>query len=364
MGEVLGSIPSCSTFFCFFVSLSLYYPNFSYFASTEDEEIDLEEAVEPWQRYEIKETQHILYPIRIWEIRNGRCLVVHKLGFGGFSTRDVALKVMSCGLGDNETRMQDKIIQDVQGTSHLFASRDGELSQGHGVSIDGPISLPCYPGKYEDGYTHGRSQATASGLENLHRARIIHRGKATDLNDRNCMWGVVSLHHLSRSAKYEALGRPLKQNIPFANTQKQGEFFRPVVVPENLRTAEFYLGGFGLAMKLNEPISQCGYPPMQSCSPGWLHKQYPSPICDMWSYMILFAELHLGHVPFYTWLEGGLITGVVRCLGPVPEQWRGLYAHPGGLDSWVFTYQSEERLTATQLLNDPSFAAIIDRYGY
>ena len=89
-------------------------------------------------------------------------------------------------------------------------------------------------------------------------------------------------------------------------------------------------------------------------------------------------------------------------LGPLPEEWKGLYSKPSDrFDYWydqdtvpdpkfnlastierfrpdigqaerelvysimkkVFVYHPEERLTATQLLQDPSFKAIMDRYG-
>lgn len=253
-------------------------------------------------------------------------------------------------------------------------------------------------------------------LENLHKAGIVHRRKINptllslvphsdekliDLNERNCMWGMTPLHDLNRSAKYDALGRPLKEAIPFANLQKQGELVWPMEVPESLRTEDLYLGDFGLAMKLGDPTLPHGYPPMQFCSPDRLHRKEPSLACDMWSYLVLFAEIYLGYVPFQFWLEGGVMSDIVRCLGPAPEQWKDLYTYPGGLDSWydqrttpdkahglaskiayyrpdadpieqkhvqsimskVFTYCPEERLTATQLLRDPSFRAITDSYG-
>jgi serine/threonine protein kinase len=215
------------------------------------------------------------------------------------------------------------------------------------------------------------------------------------------MWGMVPLHNLDRSAKYEALGRPLKRIIPYVELWKQGELVRPIEVPENLRSEDFYLGDFGLAMQLGDPVIPRGYLPMQFCSPDRLHKKAPSFACDMWSYMIIFAEFYLGYTPFSTHLKGGIISGIVRCLGPLPESWKGLYSHPGGLNSWydqgitpnpkhdlastvaywrpdadpaerelvhsimnrVFTYSPEERLTATQLLQDPSFKAIMDKYG-
>lgn len=117
--------------------------------------------------------------------------------------------------------------------------------------------------------------------------------------------------------------------------------------------------------------------------------------------MTIFSMLYLEFTPFPTFLDGGVISGMVECLGPLPEQWKGLYTHPGGLDSWydqsqsgdpkrdlaakiayfrpdadlaerehvqsvmskVFIYDPGKRLTAVELLEDPSFRAIMDRYG-
>lgn len=216
------------------------------------------------------------------------------------------------------------------------------------------------------------------------------------------MWGISPLHDLNRSTKYEALGRPLKEIIPFVNLWKQGELVWPLKIPENLRTEEFYLGDFGLAMRVDAPVTQKGYPPMEYCSPDRLHGKHPSFACDMWSYMVIFRVLYLnGYSPFSTVVKGGVISDIVRSLGPLPEQWKGLYTHPGGLDSWydqgktsepnhdfastiayfrpdadpiereivrsimleVFTYCPEKRLTATQLLQDSSFRALMERYG-
>ena len=104
--------------------------DFGDFVCTEDEEVDLEEVAEPWQKYSIKETSRVFYPVYLGEVLNERYLVEHKLGHGGVSTvwmardlqsdRDVALKVTSSGeYGENEIQMQDIIIQNVQDASHL-----------------------------------------------------------------------------------------------------------------------------------------------------------------------------------------------------------------------------------------------------
>ncbi|CAP94055.1 hypothetical protein E8E15_002763 [Penicillium rubens] len=379
-----------------------------------DEETDLEVLVEPWQKYDIKKTQHVFYPVCLGEVLNERYLVEHKLGFGGGSTvwiahdlqdkKDVALKVMALGeWSDNETRMQDEIIQNVKDTSHLVTYLGTFLVPGnqcHHRVLVFPLMGPCLSpfmlnkSKMSMATRMSAARQLLETLENLHNAGIVHR----DLNESNCMWGMAPLSH-DRSAKYEALGRPMKQIISWVDLWKQGELVGPVEIPENLRTDEFYLGDFALAKKLGDPITQRGRPPSQFCSPDRLHGKEPSFACDMWSYMVIFAVLYLGFSPFHSAFKGGIITSITESLGPLPKEWKGLY--DGALDSWydqdqtpdpnhnlaskiayyrpdadpveqqlvhammskVFTYNLEERPTATQLLRDPSFRAIMEKYG-
>lgn len=209
------------------------------------------------------------------------------------------------------------------------------------------------------------------------------------------------LDGLDRGAKYERLGRPLKETIPYVDLWKPGELVWPVDIPESLRTEDFYLGDFGSAMKLGDPVVRKCFPPVQFLSPGRLYGMHPSCACGMWSHMAVFAVLYLGQSPFHAFFEGGIMTCIVKCFGPLPEQWRGLYVHPKGLNSLydqsgtpdpkhdltarlahfrkdtdpaerelvriimckVFTYDLEKRLTATQLLHDPTFRALMNKYG-
>ncbi|KAJ5199524.1 hypothetical protein N7491_011268 [Penicillium cf. griseofulvum] len=81
--------------------------DFGDFVKDEEEELDLEELVKPWHRYETEDNQNVLYPISLGEVLNERCLVGHKLGFGSGSTvwmafdlqdkRAVALKFIALG---------------------------------------------------------------------------------------------------------------------------------------------------------------------------------------------------------------------------------------------------------------------------
>lgn len=44
--------------------------DFGDFVRTEDEQLDLEEVVEPWHKYDIKETSHVYYLICLGEVLN------------------------------------------------------------------------------------------------------------------------------------------------------------------------------------------------------------------------------------------------------------------------------------------------------
>ncbi|KAB8249066.1 kinase-like domain-containing protein [Aspergillus flavus] len=327
------------------------------------------------------------------------------LGLG--SSCGVELR-LPLSLSSHEVLIQDKIIQDAQDTSHLVTylatfllPRPGD--NGHRRVLVLPLMGPCLSWQVLEKTSMATRMFAArqllEALENLHNAGIVHR----DLNEKNCMWGITPLHDLSRSAKYEVHGRPLKEVIPVVDLWKQGELVGPLKIPENLRTEKSYLGDFGLAVKVNTPVTHKGYPPMKFCSPDRLHGKHPSFACDMWSYMVIFGVLYLnGYSPFSTVAHGGVISDIVRSLGPLPEQWKGLYVYPGGgLDSWydqsktpepnrnlastiayfradadpverelvhsimlkIFTYCPEKRLTATQLLQDPSFRALMEKYG-
>ncbi|KAL4912638.1 hypothetical protein BDW62DRAFT_214837 [Aspergillus aurantiobrunneus] len=166
-----------------------------------------------------------------------------------------------------------------------------------------------------------------------------------------------------------------------ANLWKKGKLVTPIKIPGRLRTDEFYLGDFGLAKELSHPETPRA--------------------CDMWSYMVVFAMLYMRFSPISSYHEGGIVGGMFKCLGPLPAEWKGCYTHGEAPDSWydqsqtcdpeynleseiarfspdsdpverghvlsimsrVFTYDPERRLTASQLLRDPSFRAIMDKYG-
>ncbi|KAJ5083686.1 hypothetical protein N7456_013113 [Penicillium angulare] len=319
-----------------------YDMDFGDFARDEKEELDIEDLTEPWYYYDSKNNTRVFYPIRLGELLNERYLIEHKLGHGDFSTvwmaydlqerKNVALKVMSPGgCDENETRIQAEIKQRVQDKSHLVVYLNTFLlpwkNDTYSRALVLPLMGPCMSWhnltKSSMAARMSAAQQLLRALESLHQVGIVHR----DLHANNCMWGVSSLQDLTRTAKYQKLGRPLKQTIPFVELWKPGELVRPASIPDELRTADFFLGDFGIATKLNDPTFQIqrGYPPNLYSSPDRLHGQDPSFACDMWSYMVLFAELYLDFPPFWnTASDGGIIADFLKSSAHFLRSGRGL----------------------------------------
>ncbi|EEP79848.1 predicted protein [Uncinocarpus reesii 1704] len=296
-----------------------------YYFGNSDEEDDVYERAEPWERYRKNNNSRVFYPIRIGEVLNQRYRVEHKLGYGGFSTvwmahdllkkTDVALKIMCAGdFGEHEFLMQEKILQNVQDTSHLVTYLATFCLCGDGCNhrvlvfpLRGP-AVDLYASRKPMASRMSAARQLLMALDSLHKAGIVHR----DLNSRNCMWGIKPLDRLSRGDKYKKIGRPLKQAIThIPDLWKPGELVVPLTVPEELRTEMFYLGDFGQATQIGSE-APVGSPPVAYCSPERIHNKAPTPACDMWSYMCIFMKLYFGFVPFHAYWEGGVITSIVR----------------------------------------------------
>lgn len=97
--------------------------------------------------------------------------------------RDVALKVMSLGdWGENEYRMQNEILQNVQDTSHLVMYLGTFLIPGneHRVLVFplmGPCISPIELKKIPMASRMSAARQLLETLEHLHQAGIVHRGK-------------------------------------------------------------------------------------------------------------------------------------------------------------------------------------------
>ena len=122
----------------------------------------------------------------------------------------------------------------------------------------------------------------------------------------------------------------------------------------------------------------------------------PSFASDMWTYMCIFTVLYLGVVPWNSTGCSLLMDNMVKALGPLPRQWMGRYnafKFGAGNNSWYdqgrrpdhkealetmikkfqpeaslsimvkgFSYLPENHWTATELLQDAAFKAVMEIY--
>jgi serine/threonine protein kinase len=211
---------------------------------------------------------------------------------------------------------------------------------------------------------------------------------------------MASLDNCSTTTKYTSLGRPKKVALT-PKLWKVGELVKPMKVPANLVGNTIYLGDFGLSIKAGTSVTQKVQSPASFCAPERFHDSNPSFATDMWSYMCLFLKFYTECSPFYGTGTLSLISWMVDTLGPLPAHWNGNYKAGGTSDdSWYdqtrephpdmalevkipkwrpdaspeelqlvlsiirrgLSYLPENRPTAAQLLEDPSFVSLMEIY--
>ncbi|KAF5618706.1 CMGC kinase [Fusarium sp. NRRL 52700] len=381
------------------------------YANSEDE-YDVEEASENLQRY----VEGLYYPICIGETLANQYRVEHKLGHGGYSTvwmaydtlgkKNVALKIMTPeGPNEHEYKIQTEIARDMQDTSHLLLYESTFLLSGplgnHRVLVlplHGP-NLRDYPRQKPLHVRMSAAKQLLQAISHLHDSGIVHR----DLSTANVMYTLHSIDSSTVAEKYRQIGRPQKIRLDL-DLWKAGELVMPIKPDETLIGDDISLGDFGLAIKSGTSVSEKVQSPAIYCAPERVYDQDPSFATDMWSYMCIFAELYMGFALFYPY--GGSNSSIVSCivhsLGHLPTAWKGAF-NAGGLENdWWYepdheleptasleykvarlrpdisaeekdlvlsvlrkglSYQPQDRLTASQLLEDTSFKALMAIYG-
>jgi hypothetical protein len=163
---------------------------------------------------------------------------------------------------------------------------------------------------------------------------------------------------------------------------------------------------FGLSIKSGTLAENTVQYPLLFCALERLYGMNPSFASDMWSFTYIFAKLYLGVEVI--WGNGpSMISRIVGTLGPLPEHWRGFYGDGTTANDWRydqsgqmplsdilggyktlehkvdrlrpdicrderehvlsvmykgFCYVPEHRITAAQLLEGPSFNALMSYY--
>ncbi|KAN0072755.1 Protein kinase-like domain containing protein [Elaphomyces granulatus] len=331
----------------------------------------------------------LLYPIRIGDVLEDTYRIEHKLGHGEKSAvwlaRDIKKQKDGENQGENEYNMQKEII-------NVFSLRG--CKGDHWVlifNVRGPnfyttlwhkiAFWPSYSA-FENFSMATRISTTRNllkALECLHNTRILHN----DLNPENVMWGY--------------LGRPLKIALA-SDLWRQGEPVKAASVPLRLLTDQVYIGDFSLATKAGTDVRHKVLSPLHIgfYAPERFHDVNPSFASDMWSYTCFCSELSFGFVPWQNGSFSLMITKMVGVLGGCYNSYLSTFgkcdyswydqcrkpnreatlesmmkrelphlslverSHVLDIISKVFCYPPEDHLSATQLLQDPSFHALME----
>ncbi|KAI1772993.1 kinase-like protein [Hypoxylon cercidicola] len=393
-------------------------PDCGYFVD-EDDECDVVSEAKPAERY----FDNCYRPTRIGEVLNGQYCIEHKLGWGGFSTvwlaRDflqqklVALKIMSPGWrGEHELYMHGEIIRragpDI--SDYLVTYQRAFRVPGHPGCVHTVLVLPFRGPSLEIAclYVPPALRVPAArrlllALQRLHDAGIVH----SDINSGAVMWDTDPIDGWSTAQIYERFGRPRK--VLLLEGQGAGELVEPMCVPQDMLRPSLHLGDFSHSMVSGATVEYRIQSPMLFSAPERFHGMGPSFASDMWSYTCVLVELLIGCE--FTYGDG--LNFVSRIIGtlerPFPENWKGRYPSNNLAKEWWydqtgqmprsqvgggyetlekriirlrpdicqderqhalavmrkgFEYIPEKRITATEMLEDPSFNALMAYYEH
>ncbi|KAL8758694.1 MAG: hypothetical protein Q9184_003851 [Pyrenodesmia sp. 2 TL-2023] len=346
--------------------------------------MDEDERPNPLRRYQLQEETENLeryyvggyHPVKLGdEYSDGRYCVVHKLGFGSYSTvwlakdrhskKHVALKIMMAA--DSRSSNEGQILRLLEEHRKSRPDVEGGLFVSkllHEFTIDGPngrhtclVSEPlgCSVSESKEGgdgwlFPLHVARAIAArivmGLNFVHDAGIVHG----DLHTGNIFFRISDLNELSADELYQQLQPPKRQAIERVDGGELDDTVPPyAVVPlwvgkgcEDVTDTNLVVADFGEAYVAKEKPPRTLNTPILLCPPETLLKIGPIGMpADIWTLACTIFEI-LGESTLF---EGFLpdadttMREVVSALGKPPKTlwttWDGRheYFHEDG--SWV-----------------------------
>ncbi|TGJ79818.1 hypothetical protein E0Z10_g8936 [Xylaria hypoxylon] len=302
------------------------------------------------------------YPVDIGDrigTNDKRFVVLHKLGFGGFSTvwlvrscRDMryfALKILCADVTDtNELR----ILQHLKsvGPRHLnivtlydsfkVKSPNGEhhcfLFPALGPSLRNLDVAKDLSGPVR----HRVCQQVASGMAFLHEQGICHG----DLTMSNVVFELPDIRFMSPTKLYQLLGPIKAEKLILANGSFSLHGPKRVIQTPDLSSLDrslllnIQIVDFGEAFFANQPPPSLGIP-IQYFPPELCFGLPPSVGSDIWHLACVLYEIHGRSYlfPAFFPIFEILIGTIVRILGPLPSYWKGRFKFD------IYGYEEEGR---------------------
>jgi serine/threonine-protein kinase SRPK3 len=307
------------------------------------------------------------YPLHIGdELDGGRFTIVHKLGFGGFSTvwlsRDndqgkyVAIKISLAETfkeEENTTRILDHIKEQIGGdptSQYICLPLEYFVAEGpngkHMCNVF-PVSGPSIAqlaearlGKVglDPQEAQRASLQVTQALAFLHSREVgIGHG---DLTSSNVLLDIGNLDHLSSEQLYEAIGHPEMYPITTCSgeplTKSAPEYVVAPADPLKLfphRTGNIKIADFGSSYKLATPPTHLGLPAAYR-SPELILHNVMGQAGDIWALAFVIFEIRgCGHLfdGFADW-DREVLYSMRQTLGPLPRMILNEELQTSGLD--------------------------------
>ncbi|KAI5860718.1 kinase domain-containing protein [Durotheca rogersii] len=276
-----------------------------------------------------------------------RYIVIHKLGFGGFSTvwlvrscqdmRYFALKILRADVTNaNELR----ILQHLKG---LGSDHPNVVSLYDSFQIEGPngshhcLVFPALgPSLYNLSVAENLSgpvrhrvcQQIASGMAFLHQQGICHG----DLTISNIVFELPDIRFMSPTGLCQLLGPIKAEKLRLPNGSYSPHAPKQVVQRPDLSGLDLSLlvnvriVDFGQAFFANQPPTSLGIP-IQCFPPEVCFGLPPSAGSDIWDLACVLYQVHgIAYLfPVFFPIFGILMGTIVGMLGPLPPRWKGRF---------------------------------------
>jgi serine/threonine protein kinase len=318
-------------------------------------------------------------PIHInQQLHNGRFTIVHKLGYGGFSTvwlaRDnaqekyVAIRISTAENFDEEKKIEaihDLLKEQSQANpvaqyiclplEHFVAESPNGKHQCSVFPFCGPsiaqISEANNNIRQDELMARFTSEeAQRGGLQAMQVLAFLHSPEVGvghgDISSGNVVLDIGNLDHLSTEQLWEVVGHPKKFPMSLASGEPLPSSAPDYVVDQidplklfSYRTGNIKIIDFGSSYMLNKPPASLGIPFMYRTPEHLLHNKIGKE-GDIWALICVIWELRCGG-----WLFGGFMSGydieVLRTMKatlmrPFPRQLLNEEGIEDGLDQPCF----------------------------
>ncbi|KAF8906815.1 kinase-like domain-containing protein [Gymnopilus junonius] len=304
------------------------------------------------------------HPVHIGDtFDNNRYLVIHKLGYGGFSTvwlcRDchsnqyVAIKILTADESSRSSNLELDTLLHLEHAPKALSTHSGKqyvssllrnfthasMNGSHTCLVfqaAGPsISMLVRGRSSRHGWIRGdiaRALAyqVTEGLAYIHLSGVGHG----DLTTSNILVNIKRFHSLTQDELYTVFGKPLKSKVEFISNHTQSLYstsaplylVEPIdfsrVDPKHFST-EIQIVDFGQSFYLNKPPLDGLGTPMAYCAPELIFDHTASVYSDVWALGCSVFEIRTG-APLFDAFFGSkkeIVSQMLNVIGKLPEPW-------------------------------------------